>query len=68
MQQASELLSVTDTKYFVPPRIYIDLGQNYGDGNLPKIWGFKLNTLGALIDRCAIRHIPNCSRAPMLFS
>ncbi|WP_414624074.1 hypothetical protein [Calothrix sp. CCY 0018] len=57
MQQADELVGANDTKYFVPPRIYVDLGQNDDDGNLPQGWGFKLNTLGALIYRGAIRDI-----------
>jgi hypothetical protein len=57
MQQASELVGAADVKYFIPPRIYIDLGQNDDDGNLPQGWGFKLNTLGALIYRGAIRDI-----------
>ncbi|MBE9217114.1 hypothetical protein IQ247_31450 [Plectonema cf. radiosum LEGE 06105] len=55
MEQADELIGVSDVKYFVPPRIYIDLGQNDGDGNLPQGWGFKLNTLGALIYRGAVK-------------
>ncbi|MGB6298510.1 MAG: hypothetical protein WBF90_20325 [Rivularia sp. (in: cyanobacteria)] len=54
MQQADELVGANDAKYFIPPRIYVDLGQNDDDGNLPQGWGFKLNTLGALIDRAAI--------------
>ncbi|AFY59063.1 hypothetical protein Riv7116_6743 [Rivularia sp. PCC 7116] len=54
MQQADELVGSSDAKYFIPPRIYVDLGQNDDDGNLPQGWGFKLNTLGALIDRGAI--------------
>jgi hypothetical protein len=39
---------------FVPPRIYVDLGQQDGDDNLPKGWGFKLQTIGAMIDRQSI--------------
>ncbi|MEO1431550.1 MAG: hypothetical protein AAFS12_06080 [Cyanobacteria bacterium J06632_19] len=54
MQQADELVGASDAKYFIPPRIYVDLGQNDNDGNLPQGWGFKLNTLGALIYRGAI--------------
>ncbi|NWF61155.1 MAG: hypothetical protein HXY43_18335 [Fischerella sp.] len=38
----------------MPPRIYVDLGQNDGDENLPKGWGFRLETVGALIHRGAI--------------
>ncbi len=54
MQQADQLVGASDAKYFVPPRIYVDLGQNDDDGNLPQGWGFTLNTLGALINRGAI--------------
>ena len=54
MQQADELVGASDAKYFIPPRIYVDLGQNDNDSNLPQGWGFKLNTLGALIYRGAI--------------
>ncbi len=39
---------------FVPPRIYVDLGQQDGDDNLPKGWGFKLQTIGATIARQSI--------------
>lgn len=54
MQQADELVGASDAKYFIPPRIYVDLGQNDDDDNLPQGWGLKLNTLGALIYRGAI--------------
>jgi hypothetical protein len=39
---------------FVPPRIYVDLGQQDGDDNLPKGWGFQLQTIGATIARQSI--------------
>lgn len=39
---------------FVPPRIYVDLGQQDGDSNLPQGWGFKLQTIGATIARQSI--------------
>jgi hypothetical protein len=55
MLKADEFLGATNVKYFVPPRIYIDLGQNDGDKNLPQGWGFSLETIGALIYRGAIR-------------
>ncbi|RUT01335.1 hypothetical protein DSM106972_068860 [Dulcicalothrix desertica PCC 7102] len=55
MVKADEFLGATNVKYFVPPRIYIDLGQNDGDNNLPSGWGFNLETVGALIYRGAIR-------------
>ncbi|MDJ0774040.1 MAG: hypothetical protein QNJ49_11555 [Mastigocoleus sp. MO_167.B18] len=57
MTKADELIGADDAKYFVPPRIYVDLGQNDDDGNLPQGWGFKLNTVGALIYRGALRDI-----------
>lgn len=55
MEKTHELLANSGVQYFIPPRIYIDLGQNDGDDNLPKGWGFKLKTVGALIFRGAIR-------------
>ncbi|OKH54730.1 hypothetical protein NIES2101_06055 [Calothrix sp. HK-06] len=55
MVKADEFLGATNVKYFVPPRIYIDLGQNDGDNNLPSGWGFNLETVGTLIYRGAIR-------------
>lgn len=52
MQKADEMLvGAGDLIYFVPPRIYVDLGQNDGDNNLPKGWGFSLQTVGTLISR-----------------
>lgn len=53
--KADELTGGNNTKYFVPPRIYIDLGQQDDDKNLPSGWGFHLQTVGALIHRGAIR-------------
>ena len=64
MEQADGLVCESDAKYFVPPRIYVDLGQNDGDGNLPQGWGFQLNTLGALIYRGAIRDIAVTPQPP----
>ncbi|MEM9928056.1 MAG: hypothetical protein AAF915_30770 [Cyanobacteria bacterium P01_D01_bin.50] len=64
MQQADELVGASGTKYFVPPRIYVDLGQNDDDANLPQGWGFKLNTLGALIYRGAIKDIALTPQPP----
>ncbi|PSB25257.1 hypothetical protein [Stenomitos frigidus] len=56
MQKADEMLiGAGDREYFVPPRIYVDLGQNDGDDNLPQGWGFKLETVGALVARSIIR-------------
>ncbi len=55
MQKADEMLvGAGDLIYFIPPRIYVDLGQNDGDNNLPKGWGFSLETIGALISRSVI--------------
>jgi hypothetical protein len=58
------LVGAGDLVYFVPPRIYIDLGQNDGDNNLPKGWGFKLETVGALIGRGAIKGTAKGANAP----
>ncbi|MBW4472791.1 MAG: hypothetical protein KME45_20810 [Stenomitos rutilans HA7619-LM2] len=59
MQKADEMLvGAGDRAYFVPPRIYVDLGQNDGDNNLPQGWGFKLETVGALVARGVIRGNP----------
>ena len=56
MQQADVMLvGAGDREYFVPPRIYVDLGQNDGDIHLPQGWGFKLETVGALVARGVIR-------------
>jgi hypothetical protein len=55
MVQADQLLGMDDRSYFVPPRIYVDLGQNDGDDNLPKGWGFRLETVAALISRSVIQ-------------
>lgn len=59
MQKADEMLvGAGDREYFVPPRIFVDLGQNDGDDNLPQGWGFKLETIGALVARSIIRGNP----------
>ncbi|NJL65189.1 MAG: hypothetical protein HC903_29630 [Methylacidiphilales bacterium] len=55
MAKADEMLGANNAINFIPPRIYIDLGQNDGDNNLPQGWGFYLETVGALIYRGAIR-------------
>ncbi len=55
MAKADEFLGTSNVMNFIPPRIYIDLGQNDGDNNLPQGWGFHLETVGALINRGAIR-------------
>lgn len=55
MQKADELLTgVDDRSWYVPPRIYVDLGQNHRDESLPQGWGFHLETAGALIARSTI--------------
>jgi hypothetical protein len=55
MQQADEMLvGAGDRVRFVPPRIYVDLGQNDGDKHLPQGWGFRLETVGALVARSVI--------------
>ncbi|PMB00497.1 hypothetical protein CEN45_06480 [Fischerella thermalis CCMEE 5198] len=58
IEKADNLVGDSELKYFVPPRIYVDLGQNDGDENLPKGWGFHLETVGALIYRGAIKGTP----------
>jgi hypothetical protein len=69
IEKADNLVGDSELKYFVPPRIYIDLGQNDGDENLPKGWGFHLETLGALIYRGAIKGTPQASgENPQQFS
>jgi len=56
MAKADEMLvGEGDRSRFVPPRIFVDLGQNDGDDNLPKGWGFRLETVGALVARGVIR-------------
>jgi hypothetical protein len=56
MDQADEMLvGAGDRTYFVPPRIYVDLGQNDGDNNLPVGWGFHLEVVGALVARSVIK-------------
>ncbi len=55
MQQADQMLvGAGDRVNFVPPRIYVDLGQNDSDRNLPQGWGFRLETVGALVARSVI--------------
>ncbi|NEQ96322.1 MAG: peptidoglycan-binding protein [Cyanothece sp. SIO2G6] len=55
MAQADAMLvGAGDRTYFVPPRIYTDLGQQDGDENLPQGWGFQLETVGATIARQVI--------------
>ena len=55
MDQADAMLvGYGDRTRFVPPNIYLDLGQQDGDDNLPKGWGFQLETVGAFISQKAI--------------
>jgi hypothetical protein len=53
-QADAMLMGDGDRARFVPPRIYVDLGQNDGDEGLPKGWGFHLETVGALVARSTI--------------
>uniref|UniRef100_UPI00187EEC6D hypothetical protein n=1 Tax=Oculatella sp. LEGE 06141 TaxID=1828648 RepID=UPI00187EEC6D len=56
MAKADEMLvGEGDRVNFVPPRIYVDLGQQDGDDNLPQGWGFHLETVAALIAREVIK-------------
>ncbi len=45
-----------DLQYLVPPRIFVDLGQSNNNNSLPQGWGFKLETIGALVYRGAIKN------------
>ncbi|MEB3213411.1 MAG: peptidoglycan-binding domain-containing protein [Leptolyngbyaceae bacterium] len=57
MAQADKMLiGAGDRTRFVPPRIYTDWGQQDGDTNLPKGWGFKLETVCAFTSRRVIGH------------
>ncbi|MBD2067831.1 hypothetical protein H6F93_09905 [Leptolyngbya sp. FACHB-671] len=56
LAKADEMLvGAGDRAYFVPPRIYVDLGQRDGDQTMPKGWGFRLETVGALVARGVIK-------------
>jgi hypothetical protein len=57
------LVGAGDRSRFVPPRIFTDLGQNDGDENLPQGWGFRLETVGALVSRRVMS--PPGDRIPM---
>ena len=55
VQQADALVRQSGSIVeFVPPRIYVDLGQQDGDRTIPTGWGFHLETIGAMISRSAI--------------
>lgn len=57
LQKVDEMLiGIGDRNRFVPPRIYVDLGQNDGDEKLPKGWGLHLETVGALVARQVMNH------------
>jgi hypothetical protein len=55
MEKADELVKDSDLKLFVPPRIYVDLGQDDRDRSLSEGWGFRLETIGTLIHRGVIK-------------
>jgi hypothetical protein len=56
MDKADEMLvGEGDRTRFIPPRIFVDLGQNDGDTNIPTGWGFRLETIGALVARSVIQ-------------
>ncbi|MCL6436031.1 MAG: hypothetical protein K6T90_17825 [Leptolyngbyaceae cyanobacterium HOT.MB2.61] len=56
MAQADQMLAGDGARSrFVPPRIYVDLGQKDNDASLPKGWGFHLETVGALVARSVIK-------------
>jgi hypothetical protein len=55
MAQADAMLvGYGDRTRFVPPNIYLELGQQDGDNNLPKGWGFQLETVGAFISQTVV--------------
>jgi hypothetical protein len=55
MAQADAMLvGYGDRTRFVPPCIYLALGQPEGDDNLPQGWGFQLETVGAFISQKAV--------------
>jgi hypothetical protein len=55
MAQADTMLvGYGDRTRFVPPCIYLELGQQDGDDNLPQGWGFQLETVGAFISQKAV--------------
>ena len=52
MAQADQMLvGYGDRTRFVPPCMYLELGQQDGDDNLPQGWGFQLETVGAFISQ-----------------
>ncbi len=59
------LVGAGDRARFVPPRIFVDLGQNDGDETLPQGWGFRLETIGALVSRRVMS--PAGDRIPMAY-
>lgn len=55
MAQADTMLvGYGDRTRFVPPCIYLELGQQDGDDNLPQGWGFQFETVGAFISQKAV--------------
>ncbi|NET32170.1 MAG: peptidoglycan-binding protein [Cyanothece sp. SIO1E1] len=65
MAEADQMLvGAGDRVRFVPPRIYVDLGQNDGDDNLPRGWGFGLETVGALVGRGVVGTAANATAGP----
>ncbi|HHP7244333.1 MAG TPA: peptidoglycan-binding domain-containing protein [Elainellaceae cyanobacterium] len=57
------LVAAGDRARFVPPRVFLDWGQNGRNDNLPQGWGFKLETVGALVSRRVIS--PPGDRLPL---
>lgn len=43
-----------DRTRFVPPSIYVALGQQDGDDNLPRGWGIQLECVGAIVSQKAV--------------
>lgn len=57
IQADAMLVGSGDRTRFVPPRIYADLGQQDGDTNMPKSWGFQLETIGATVSRRVVGNL-----------
>ncbi|MEM8807194.1 MAG: hypothetical protein AAGF01_14320 [Cyanobacteria bacterium P01_G01_bin.38] len=56
MSKADDMLKGSEgVEHFLPPRIYVDIGQARAQDMLPQGWGFTLKTVGTLIRRECIK-------------
>lgn len=55
LQKVLDRLLGSKDNLLVPARVYVDCTQNDESNNLPKGWGFKLETIGALVYRGVIK-------------